>query len=201
MINRRFFFDNARLRLFDGRLTSSQVDGLVAILDQWEMHHSQKDDRWLAYALGTVHHETGRTMCPIREWGGPKYFFKMYDKRGARPHVARDLGNAEEGDGVLFHGRGYVQLTGRRNYAFWQQRLGVDCVQSPDVVMQPGIASRILFEGMELGAFTGKKFSDFFSGPREDWRNARRIINRLDKADLVASYARDYYSSISYTTA
>ena len=36
----------------------------------------------------------------------------MYDKDGERPKVAKDLGNTKKGDGVRFHGRGYIQLHG-----------------------------------------------------------------------------------------
>ena len=34
MINRDFFFSETKLRLFDGRMTQKQVDGLNAILDE-----------------------------------------------------------------------------------------------------------------------------------------------------------------------
>jgi predicted chitinase len=36
----------------------------------------------------------------------------MYDINGRRPAKALKLGNVNPGDGVRFHGRGYVQLTG-----------------------------------------------------------------------------------------
>ena len=39
------------------------------ILDEWEKNYAKADDRWLAYALGTAHHETDRTFGPIREYG------------------------------------------------------------------------------------------------------------------------------------
>jgi hypothetical protein len=74
LLNGKFFFDTARLRLFDGKLKATQVAGLSAILDEWEEHHAGKDDRWLAYVLATVHHETDRTMQPIKEYGGQSYF-------------------------------------------------------------------------------------------------------------------------------
>lgn len=92
-INRRFFFDLARRMLFKGRLWQRQVDGLNFILDTWDAHHARKDARWLAYALGTTHHETGSTMQPINEYGGARYFFRMYDIKEDRPRVARRLGN------------------------------------------------------------------------------------------------------------
>ena len=58
-INRNFFFLQAKQNLFSGTLTQSQVDGLTAILDEWEAKYSDRDDRWLAYMLATAHHETG----------------------------------------------------------------------------------------------------------------------------------------------
>ena len=53
---------------------------------------------------------------------------------------------------------------------------------------------------METGLFTGKKFADFFNKGKEDWINARRMINALDKAAIIADYGKKFYSSISYTT-
>ena len=47
MINRDFFFSETKLRLFDGRMSQKQVDGLNAILDEWEKNHAGSDDRWL----------------------------------------------------------------------------------------------------------------------------------------------------------
>lgn len=201
-INRRFFFEECRSRLFDGNFSQAQVNGLDGILDHWEAAHADCDDRWLAYALATAHHEVDRTMKPIREYGGSRYFIRMYDITGDRPHVARRLGNLAPGDGALFSGRGFVQLTGRANYADWQERLGVDLTSSraaADRVLSLPVATRILFEGMIGGTFTGRKFAHYFDETREDWEGARRIINGRDKKALIAGYARSYYAAISYT--
>jgi predicted chitinase len=46
--------------------------------------------------------------------------------------LARCLGNTAAGDGALFHGRGFVQLTGRRNYTKAKSLTGVDVVTQPD---------------------------------------------------------------------
>jgi hypothetical protein len=202
-INRDFFFSHVRQHLFRGRFTPSQVSGLNFILDAWEATYARRDDRWLAYSLGTAHHETDTKMQPIPEYGGDRYFFDRYDKDGGRPEVARQLGNTEPGDGVRFHGRSYVQLTGRANYKKMQTKYGGDLTSSrtaADNVMNGDLAAKIMFYGMESGAFTGKKLADYFNASTDDWVNARRIINKLDKAQLIAGYGQQYYAAISYTT-
>ena len=201
MINRTFFFDHVRAKPFKGKLSAAQVGGMNFILDVWEADHAGKDDRWLAYALGTTFHETAFTMQPIKELGGDARFRRLYDIQGEKPALARQLGNLNPGDGIRFHGRGYVQLTGRTNYASMQAAFGGDLTSSraaADGVMEPSLAARIMFRGMEKGTFTGKKFADFFNATKEDWVNARKIINGLDKADKIAGHAKDFKAAISH---
>ena len=206
MINRKFFFEQVRATLFTGKLNQGQVAGLSFILDAWEASHSNKDDRWLAYALATAFHETAFTMQPIKEFGGPSYFFRMYDKNSPLPKrraVAARLGNVQAGDGVLFFGRGYVQLTGRRNYTLMGTAYGVDLTSgqaAADRVLDASLAAKIMFKGMEEGTFTGRKLANFFSGQTQDWVNARKIINGLDCAANIAAYGKKFYAAISYTT-
>jgi hypothetical protein len=200
MLNRQFFFTHARSWLFDGRLTQSQVDGLTGILDEWEHGHAHLDDRWLAYMLATAHHETDRALRPVVERGGAAYFRAMYDPEGARPALARRHGNTAPGDGQRYRGRGFVQLTWKNNYRQAGEALGIDLVGNPDRALEPAVATRLLFEGMQRGWFTGRRLADYFNPQREDWVGARRIINGLDKANLVAAYARQYYAGLSYTT-
>ena len=201
-INRKFFFEHVHQHLFK-TLSASQTQGLTTILDAWEAAYAGRDDRWLAYALGTTHHETGATMQPIHERGGKKYFFRMYDMNGDRPKKAKELGNNQPGDGALFHGRGFVQLTGRSNYSKMGTKFAVDLTSgeaAANRALQPALAAKVMFYGMENGVFTGRKFKTYFDGTKANWVGARSIINPGDRAQLVANYARDYYASISYTT-
>ena len=46
------------------------------------------------------------------------------------------MGNGTEGsgDGWKFHGRGFIQLTGKDNYTAFTKSIGEDCVSNPDLV-------------------------------------------------------------------
>lgn len=194
-MNRKVFYDRVRHSLFRGRVSFGQLKGCEAILDAFEQ--SVHDDRrWLAYMLATSYHETAHTMLPIKEYGGRAYYMRMYDKTGSRPHVAKRLGNTQKGDGALFCGRGYVQLTGRRNYTLASEKVSVDLVSDPDKAMEPDVAAQIMIEGMVEGWFTGRRLGHYFTNTRTDWVNARRIINGTDKASLIAGYARKFYAAI-----
>jgi len=90
--------------------------------------------------LATVAVETG-CFSPIKERGGPAYFAKMYE---ANAHEAKMLGNTQVGDGARFRGRGFVQITGRANYANYGRAIGVDLIADPDRALDPKIAAEIL---------------------------------------------------------
>ncbi len=184
-INRVFFFEQTRETLFNGSLTSKQVEGMTAILDKWDAEHATSDDRWLAYMLGTTHHETDRKMWPIEEYGRGK---------------GHKYGLPDPQTGKKYYGRGFVQLTWRSNYEAMTTALHVDFVRHPERVLDVRHATNIMFYGMINGSFTGKKLGQYFNKQTADWVNARRIINGRDRAQLVAAYARKYYAALSYTS-
>ena len=45
---------------------------------------------------------------------------------------------------------------------------------------------------MRQGAFTGKTLAEFISPQLCDYKNARRIINGVDRAALIADYATSF---------
>ncbi len=191
MINRDFFFFNSKKILFNGKFRQSQVDGLNAILNEWEKNYSSKDDRWLAYMLATAHHETDKRIQPIEEYGKGKG--RPYGKN-IKMNETRYNDTAN-----LFYGRGFVQLTWYENYQKAGAKLGLNLIKNPEKTLELPVATKIMFLGMMEGWFTGKKLSQYFNSTTEDVYNARRIINGTDKANLIADYAYDYYSCISYT--
>jgi hypothetical protein len=200
-INRDTFFQTIRGSLFGGHFTQDQVNGLDTLTDVWEAS-GYTDKRWFAYMLATAFHETAQTMQPIHERGGNAYFTKMYDIRGNRPSLARQMGNISPGDGAKYCGRGYVQLTWRVNYHRMGELLGLDLENNPDLAMQPDVAAKVMFEGMTKGEsrkgdFTGVSLEKYFNSTTEDWVNARRIINGTDCAQAIAAYAKKFNAALS----
>ena len=65
--------------------------------------------------------------------------FDLYDNR-------KDLGNQGAPDGAQFKGRGFIQLTGRSNYATYGPKLKppVDLIAKPDLAGDPAVAANLL---------------------------------------------------------
>jgi len=199
-MNRAAFFKAVRASLFDDLMKQGQVEGLTAILDRWAQMPAPADRRWLAYMLATAHHETGRTMQPVRETFAKTderaiAILEAAFRKGSLPSVSVAYWR-RDGEGKSWLGRGLVQLTHRANYATMAAATGIDLLTHPERAMELPVAVDILFTGMQSGAFTGKKLGDYFSLSRESWTDARRIINGRDKAELVASYGKQYLAAL-----
>ena len=177
-MNRKRFFDAIRGKLFGGTLTQSQVDGIGAVLDEWD-HRGWKDLRWLAYMLATDKHETNATMQAVRE-----AYWLSEDWR--RTHLRY----------YPYYGRGLVQLTWEANYRAMSSLIGDDLVNKPDLALELHHAVQIMFHGMEHGIFTGRKLGDYFNATTDNPVEARRIINGTDKAQLIAGYHYDFLAAL-----
>lgn len=53
------------------------------------------------------------------------------------------LGNTEPDDGYKYRGRGYIQLTGRDNYADYQRKTGLNLVNRPELAADPSNAETL----------------------------------------------------------
>jgi predicted chitinase len=97
--------------------------------------------RELAQFMAQIKHESA-DFSRMKEIGGTQYFANRYDPRLA-PNTARILGNTKPGDGVKYHGRGYIQITGRDNYRKAGQALNLPLEQKPEMAATPEVAARI----------------------------------------------------------
>ena len=190
--DRKTFFDRYRKEFISKRkLTQSKVDGLQRLLDFLEEDRDVKDLRWIAYMLATVKHECGDKWEPVYEDRTQQSCMAKYDMTG-NPQKAANLGNTQANDGWTFRGRGYVQLTGRKNYHAMTTVVGRDLELAPDLALDASIAYKIMSSGMRNGTFTGVGLAKYISGATCDYRNARRIINGLDKWQTIKRYAEAF---------
>jgi putative chitinase len=70
------------------------------------------------------------------------YYAKRYDMKYS-PKTAKILGNKHVGDGAKYHGRGFVQLTGRDNYRMAGDALGIDLINHPELASKPDVAAKV----------------------------------------------------------
>jgi putative chitinase len=94
----------------------------------------------LAQLLAQAAHET-LNFTHMREIGSKKYFDKKYDPKFA-PKKAKALGNTQVGDGERYKGRGFLQITGRYNYAQAGKALGLPLEQHPELMERPDVAAK-----------------------------------------------------------
>lgn len=88
--------------------------------------------------LAQVAHESNGFLW-MREIWGPTPAQKAYEPPSRK---ALDLGNSREGDGFLYRGRGLIQITGRANYATCGEALNLPLEAQPELLEQPGHATR-----------------------------------------------------------
>lgn len=158
--------------------------GINAIIN-YSLNVAEIDDwRKIAYILATAYHETARTFEPIDEFGkgkGKPYGQKI--KQNKRRYLVPDK---------IYFGRGLVQLTWYENYERFGKFLGIDLLNNPELCLNLDVSVKILVEGMQRGMFTGVGLDRYFNDEREDYVNARKIINGLDRAELIAGYANKF---------
>lgn len=174
------FFATVRTRMQG--LKQQQVDGFNDILPVI----AGSPLAFAAYELATTWHETNATMQPVEE----AYWIKNADA-WRKAHLRY----------YPWHGRGYVQLTWQGNYKRADAeaaKAGLinpgDLLANPDLAMRHDIAALVLRKGMEQGWFTGVKLASVLpvSGvaTRQEYMDARTIINGRDKSDLIEDYAQ-----------
>jgi len=189
-IDQKFFFDQIR-PLFGGHFKQSQVDGMAAILFEWDGRMPNGDHRWLAYMLATTFHETARQMTPVRE----AYWLSEQWRKTHLPYYP-------------YYGRGYVQLTHKANYKRAGDYLNDNLVQGPDLALKMDYAAAIMFVGMVEGWFRADShgphtLARYFGPGTDNPVGARAIINGYEQgvAENIADYHESFLKAIRLTKA
>lgn len=68
----------------------------------------------------------------------------LEERYGYHKSKGRNLGNTQPGDGYTFRGRGIIQGTGKANYIRFGDRVGVDMVSDPDLMLSPEYAAEFV---------------------------------------------------------
>ncbi len=106
-----------------------------------------------------------------------------------------DLGNHQPGDGWAFRGRGYIQLTGRTNYARSQAVIdevapesGIDLIQSPDDAATTA-------KGALVSTFGWWKHYDANSVADRGWAdtNVDELFHLVNGATTIDQHRRDNF--------
>lgn len=166
------------------KLTKAQGDAVRLIVLECE-RQMVTDPRQIAYILGTVHHECRyKSIKEIRaNPNGDAMQRKVYKMQNAYWNTG-------------YYGRGFSQLTWAKNYRKFSPVIGVDLVKNPDLALKPEIGAKILVFGMSHGTFVSNglesntRLSTYFNNDRTDWFNARRIVNGVFRAEMVAEAAK-----------
>ena len=155
-----------------GKFNETQIYNAQLILSRSGMYSN--DMRHHAYILSTAIGESN--IMPTKEKkaepGTPEY-----EKQKNRYYN-------------YYKSRGYVPFKGQEIYRKFGNMMGQDLLDEPKLALDDDIAAWILSIGMHKGLFTGRKLSEFINRIDEDWLNARRAINRLDKAAEYAERAK-----------
>ena len=132
-------------RMFPGARRSN-IEKHLPIVLQALVDAGLSDKNMVLMALGTIRAETAG-FEPISEGISKfntdpgKHPFNRYDNRGVG-----SLGNRGRPDGANFKGRGFVQLTGRANYAEHGAKIGLGngLIENPELANDPQIAAKLL---------------------------------------------------------
>ncbi len=181
------FYDHIRKPLFN-RLTAPQVAGHEQIIKR--MKQDKVPLSWAAYILATSYHETAKRMQPVREGLSAS---DAWRKKNLRYYP--------------WYGRGHVQLTWESNYRHADKvlNLGGALVENADLALDPEVSAEILVRGMLDGWFSGdgkgrhtlsRHLPNKNEATRAQFKQARRIVNLMDKADLIAGHALVYQEAL-----
>jgi hypothetical protein len=150
----------------------------------------------------------GPTHARITEWDGDQF---EVTERGytlgegqdgrARYHSAPNSRYAAAvGDERIYHGRRYVQLTWWYHYAAASVAIGrgFDLLWNPQLANDPGIAYRVMADGMITGRHYAnrRRLQNYIAGATANYAGARAIVNLFDAQPTIVDATRAFEAAL-----
>ncbi len=137
---------------------------IEGIFDYWEISGGG-DPKVLALSLSTALKESNYTLQP-------EYIEKLTETN--LPSYAKP-----DKHGRAYYGRGLTQLTKIENYKTFENRLGINLVNQPELAAIREHSIRILVDGARLSLFNTKygKVETYLNNTKSDWVRARGLVN------------------------
>lgn len=175
----------------------------------------------LAHFLGQCYAETGFRATVENPNYSPKYLYSKYKKyvktmakanslagkpeQIANTIYANRMGNGDyaSGQGFLYRGRGYIQLTGKANYESFSKFIGEDVVSNPDLVATkyPLTVSAWYFmsrvksrASLPVNSHGVQKVTDSVRGNPDGWRGRLLLTQKYESIINCRYTGKDYHS-------
>jgi len=188
IINHFRFFTEYR-KQFGSIKKTDKVNNIITMLVSLQTYsylfNSAVFCEQFAYLAATVMHETADTFAAFKE-------VRQVATDTDRRKRVRALQDRYWGTG--YYGRGPVQLTWQRNYAWAENVTGRPLLNEPDLLLTDlPLGYEVIVKGMCSGAYTGKSLNHYINARGVDYINARRIVNGTDKAKEIAALAAKFF--------
>jgi putative chitinase len=163
-----------------GRPNQAQSESIAQIISSF-LIYGDRDFRKLTYILATAWHESKLQL--------------VKEKRATEGSDLYIIQQKYWNSG--YYGRGFVQLTFKSNYVKMGNRIGIDLVNNPELALDRRYAADIIVLGMMEGLFTGVALINYINNV-EDYVNARKVVNGLDRAELIAGHTASIIKNMEY---
>lgn len=129
------FTSNQLISIIGKKYDQPTIDKIVTSLNKTFVKYEIDTPLRVSHFLAQILHESGCFKYSFEIWG-PTAAQRDYEGRIS-------LGNNELGDGFKFRGRGWIQLTGRKNYKLASTEFGIDLIANPDLAAQYPLVAMI----------------------------------------------------------
>lgn len=146
---------------FDNPYTIASILSIVAkesgFIPKEEISYSGTSNERIRAIFGKRLSDLTESQLTTLKKNNVAFFEKVYGVGSGAP-----LGNNQAGDGYKYRGRGFNQITGRSNYKFYGNKIGVDLEKNPELLKDPTIAAKALAMYFRIqAASTANKLKEY----------------------------------------